>query len=158
MTDNDLGNELEKLVASYYTSRGYEVERPGRKVIWITDAKTGRRRPISKRNDFFGLFDIIAIRGHKQVRFDQVTTAKASGTKLTDIKAFIKKGGYNWDLYKFRYWQWVGGRKMQWDKKKKPPVKVRKGQLFKVKTLRLVPGEVLVEKKIVLEEDMEVKA
>ena len=56
MSTNSKGTYYEKKSMDILEKRGYRVERALPKVIWV------KGRPLSIHHDFFGLFDLIAVR------------------------------------------------------------------------------------------------
>lgn len=70
MSSKSKGDYYERKAQAQLEAEGYEVERAHAKVVWIPDGKGGRR-PISQHHDFFGKFDLIAVK-KDEVRFIQV--------------------------------------------------------------------------------------
>lgn len=67
------GNRLELAAKKELIAEGCQVEGQKSVIIWIPDKKRpGRRFPMSKRVDFFGVADIIAVSGRGRVRAIQV--------------------------------------------------------------------------------------
>lgn len=70
------GRALQLLARDYFLSLGYLVQVTQKKVLWIPDAKLGRR-PIARNQDMFGCWDLAVVRAHEEGRtvfFVQVTT------------------------------------------------------------------------------------
>jgi len=67
------GNRLELAAAKELVADGYQVERQKSVVIWIPDkTRPGRRFPMTKKVDFWGVADIVALSGREEVRLIQV--------------------------------------------------------------------------------------
>jgi Holliday junction resolvase len=82
------GNYYEKKSKDFLESKGYQVERALAKIFWL------HGRPISQHHDFFGLFDLIAVKEEEvlfvQVKFEGETHEGSSlyGEKMAKMKAF----------------------------------------------------------------------
>jgi len=59
------GNELERKAKAELEAQHYRVERALAKIVWIP-GPGGKRRPISQAHDFFGAFDLIAVKRGQQ--------------------------------------------------------------------------------------------
>jgi len=98
-----------KAIGAYYENKakkmleaeGYIVERALPKTVWIPGK--GGRRPISIHHDFFGLFDLIAIK-EKEVRWIQIKfLGKGSeGRTRPNILEEIRKFPGDGELWIFR--------------------------------------------------------
>jgi len=75
-------------------------------VTWIPDGKGGRR-PISRREDLFGVFDILVL--HYKVQLIQVTTEQSRGQTVTARKRKIESEFLVGTTYRFaaRWDVWI---------------------------------------------------
>lgn len=100
-------------------------------VIWIPDGKGGRR-PISRREDIFGVFDILVL--HEHVNLIQVTTEQSRSQTATARKRKIEDNFihnaypgdvHGWDIWVLSWvarkhfygwrWSWI---EMKWGERK----------------------------------------
>lgn len=81
MSSRSRGNKFELEVKKMYEERGYLVERALAKLVWIP----GRKVPISQSHDFFGLWDLVAVREGGLPIWIQVSTTNEVATKRKQL-------------------------------------------------------------------------
>ena len=102
MSNTSKGNKIEQYAEDVLVGHGYAVQRAWRKMI-----RLGPNRYVSKTNDFFGCYDIIAI-NKDHVKLVQTTTAEGRFERQRKIEA----SGIPANPSVFReVWAWHGGRK-----------------------------------------------
>ena len=107
MSSTTKGNQIELMAARYLETKGFYCQRAQR-----TMRPIGKGRYVSAANDFFGVFDIVAVSpGAEPVRFIQTTMGRGN--------AWSRRKKVEEEAYKFpvhhicsiEVWRWVGGGK-----------------------------------------------
>jgi len=104
MSDRTKGAALEKRVQLYLQTNGYLVDRARSSVVWVPN-KQGGRFPVSRRVDFFGAFDLIALKRQRPVRLVQVTTSDSRSHRRAKVSDALA-GFYPGTTYAVQVWAW----------------------------------------------------
>lgn len=65
---------VKEVIDKYYKPNGWRCWKPGNKVQWIRDKKTGRWIPISQSQDILECYDFVATKKDKPLHAVQVTS------------------------------------------------------------------------------------